>query len=77
MLSKQDEQICADNENELIDLRPYMIEQPECCVKLDFLKSLVDRFRHLNLRHIIVQNEKDGSIDGIITRQDIFKWMPL
>ena len=25
-LSKEDEQICVDNENELIDLRPYMIE---------------------------------------------------
>jgi len=31
----------------MIDLRPYMIEQPETCLKLDFLPSIIHRFRNL------------------------------
>jgi hypothetical protein len=67
-LSEADASICVQNESELIDLRPYMIEQPETCLKLDFLPSIVHRFRNLNLRHMIVNNSKNGTIEGIITR---------
>ena len=69
--------ICEQNLDKLIDLRPYMIEDPETCSKYDFLPNIVARFRHLHLRHLIVTNPFNGKLDGIITRGDIFNWMPL
>lgn len=71
------EQICHDHECDLIDLRPYMIENPEKCQKYDFLPKILSRFRHMHLRHLCVVNPTNGLLDGVITRQDIFRWMPL
>jgi CBS domain-containing protein len=77
VLSDADINICESNGKELIDLRPYMVEQPVICSKLDFLPSIVNKFRDLHLRHLIVICAHNGKVDGIITRQDIFRWMPL
>ena len=69
--------ICEQNLDRLVDLRPYMIEDPETCNKHDFLPKIVARFRHLHLRHLVVTNPFNGKIEGMITRGDIFRYMPL
>lgn len=61
----------------MIDLRPYMNEQPEKCTKFDFLPKLLDRFRNLNLRHIFVVDIYNGKCVGVINRGDLFTYMPL
>ena len=69
--------ICQKQPDKLLDLRPYMIENPETCTKFDFLPKILNRFTNMHLRHLTVVNPVTGHIEGMITRQDIFKWMPL
>ena len=69
--------LCDKHIEELVDLRPYMIENPEQCTKFDFLPKLVARFRHLHLRHLVVTNSFTGEPEGMITRGDLFSYMPL
>ena len=66
------EALCEQAPDKLIDLRPYMIETAEHCTRFDFFPQLVNRFRHLHLRHLIVVNPQNNRLEGIITRQDIF-----
>lgn len=54
-----------------------MIENPETINKYDMLPKILRRFLHMQLRHLIVVNPVTGFMEGIITRQDIFAWMPL
>ena len=61
-------QICGDHEDHLIDLRPYMIENPERCAIYDFLPKILARFRHMHLRHLCVINPTNGLLQGVITR---------
>jgi CBS domain-containing protein len=69
--------ICEKHSEKLVDLRPYMIENPETCTKWDFLPKILSRFQHLHLRHLIVVNPVTGHLEGMITRKDIFTWMAL
>ena len=64
--------ICENHLEKLVDLRPYMIENPETCNKHDFLPKILNRFLNLHLRHLIVVNPNNGGLEGMITRQDIF-----
>lgn len=70
-------QYCEDTPDSWIDLRPYMIENPEKCTRYDFLPKVLARFRHMHLRHLCVTNPTNGQLEGVITRQDIFLWMPM
>jgi hypothetical protein len=36
--------ICESHLDKLVDLRPYMIENPEICHKHDFLPKILSRF---------------------------------
>ena len=54
-----------------------MIENPEQCTRYDFLPKLVARFRHFDIRHLIVTNAFTGEPEGMITRGDLFRYMPL
>ena len=76
-LSKITSHICESNLDKLIDMRPYMIENPEVCTSFDFFPKILNRFRYMHLRHLIVVNPSNNHIEGIITRQDVFKYMPL
>jgi CBS domain-containing protein len=69
--------ICESHLDKLVDLRPYIIENPETCTKFDFLPKILSRFQHLHLRHLPVVNPVNGQLEGMITRQDIFTWMSL
>lgn len=69
--------VCKTHQDQMLDLRPYLIENPEVCSKFDFLPKVLQRFRHMNLRHLVVINPVNSHVEGMITRQDIFRWMPL
>jgi len=71
------ETVCDNYESELIDLRPYMWEHPFIAYVHDPLDKCLELFRHHHLRHLPVMNPTDGSIQGIITRKDLFAYMSL
>jgi CBS domain-containing protein len=65
------------NKGESIDFRPYIIENPITVFLNDPLIKLVDLFRKMHLRHMIVIDPKNGKLSGIITRQDLFMYLDL
>jgi CBS domain-containing protein len=69
--------ICEDHLDRMIDVRPYMIETPFVAQSTDRLQKILDIFRNMHLRSLPVINPGSGSLDGIITRQDIFAYMSL
>jgi len=69
--------IIAENPDELIDLRPYMVVHPFTMAPHDHLERACDLFRHHHLRHLVVINPGNGKIVGIVTRKDLFKYMHL
>ena len=54
-----------------------MNEQPEKATAFDFLPKIVDRFRNLHLRHMMVTDIHTGKMMGMINIGDVFKHMPL
>ena len=58
-----------------LDLRPYMVPRPYTVYENDSIQKCLNLFRLMNLRQLPVLNEDDGSIVGIITRQDLFAFM--
>lgn len=69
--------ICEDFRNELIDLRPYMIEEPFTCSATDKLPKVLDLFRSFHLRALPVIDPHNGLPVAVITRQDLFTYMAL
>lgn len=74
---KEVEEICAENLDKMIDLRPYYIETPFLAQSTDRLQKVLDVFRHMHLRTLPVTNPGTGELEGIITRRDIFAYMSL
>ena len=69
------EHIIPYYEDEFVDLRPYMIENP-ISVSVDTkLKDALELFYLLHLRHLIITDPEDGTLAGIVTRKDIFAYM--
>lgn len=66
------QKICEENLEKRIDLRPYMYERPYTVNTKDKLPKVLNLFKQMHLRHLPVINEKTGTLEGIITRQDIF-----
>lgn len=69
--------ILRQHKTEKIDFRPYIIENPITVFINDPLFKLVDLFRKMHLRHMIVIDPKNGKLNGIITRQDLFMYLDL
>ena len=69
--------ICEKNKDKMLDLRPYMIENVHKCTRFDYLPVILNTFRFNHLRHLVVVNPINNRLEGIITRQDIFMYMPL
>ena len=67
-LTNEIKHICETHLEKLIDLRPYMIENPESVNKFDYLPKIHSRFLNLHLRHLIVTNPISGHLEGMITR---------
>jgi len=63
--------------DQYLDFRPYMIDNPYKVVTNDYLNKVVDVFRKMDLRHLLVVNPDNGKLKGVITRKDIFRWMEL
>jgi len=69
--------ICKMYPEKLVDLRPYMIEEPYIVHTTDKLPKCLDLFRHFHLRALPVIDPNDNSLVAILTRQDIFAYMAL
>ena len=69
--------ISEKNGDKLIDLRPYLIENAEKVTRFDYLPKILNRFRLLSLRQLMVVNPVNNHVEGVITRKDIFAYMPL
>ena len=68
---------CEENQDKKIDMRPYMIYNPYTIFTTDRLDKCVEVFRKMHLRHLPVIHPGNGSLKGIITRQDLFQFLDL
>ena len=68
-------EISEQHASRVVDLRPYMVPRPYTVFENDGLQKCLSIFRLMNLRQLPVLNEDDGSLVGIITRQDLFAFM--
>ena len=75
--AKELQRVAKNNATKLIDLRPYMIPRPFTVFENDSIQKCLDLFRLMNLRHMPVLAEEDGSLVGMISRQDLFAFMTL
>ena len=64
----QFDKVLKENGSRSIDLRPYMIPRPLTVFENDGIQKCLDVFRLMNLRHLPVICEDDGTIVGMITR---------
>lgn len=60
-----------------LDLRPYMIERPFTVTQKDNLEKVHTLFRQMQIRQLLVVNNNNEGLLGIVTRQDIFSYMSL
>lgn len=67
--------IAQRHADEVVDLRNFMIARPFTVFENDSIQKCLDTFRLMNLRQLPVLNEDEGSLVGIITRQDLFSFM--
>jgi len=70
-------EIAEKNQELELDLRPYMIEQPTLVNIYDKFSKVLNIFKLLQLRQLLVIDDKNGKLEGIITRQDLFSYMTL
>ena len=71
------EDIMLSNLERLVDLRPYMIEEPCIVYTTDKLNKCLEMFRHLHLRALPVIDPNDGTCVCVLTRSDLFAYMSL
>ena len=69
--------IIEANKSERIDFRPYMIENPMTVTSSDKFLKCTELFRKMHLRSLIVIDPSDASLKGIITREDLFRFLDL
>jgi len=62
---------------EEMDLRLCMIERPFTVSVFDKFPKVLNVFRQMQLRQLLVTNDADGKLAGIITRKDLFSYMSL
>ena len=61
----------------MLDFRPYLINNPVQVFSTDRIGKCLRLFRYMQCRHILVMHPKDAKLKGVITRQDLFKYMDL
>ena len=69
--------ICEANKDKLIDFRPYCINNPFVVMTTDFISKACELFRKMHLRQLIVVHPSNGSLCGVITRADLFRFLDL
>ena len=70
-------EVCAKNANKLVDLRPYLIEEPYYVSTMDKLPKVLDLFQNFHLRALPVIDPNDGMPVAVLTRKDLFAFMSL
>jgi predicted transcriptional regulator len=65
------------NKDKVLDLRPYMMSELFTCDYRDKFDKVLLIFRFMHLRQLPVIDKRNGKIEGIITRQDLFAYMTL
>ena len=61
-------EICEEFKDELIDLRPYMIEEPFTVKVSDKLPKVLEIFRNFHLRALPVIDPNNGLPVAVLTR---------
>jgi CBS domain-containing protein len=74
---KDVKELAEKHKHERIDIRPYMIHQPFVCLTTDKIQKVLDIYRFFQVRQLCVVNPVDGSLQGVISREDIFSYMSL
>jgi CBS domain-containing protein len=74
---KEVEEIMGNNLERLVDLRPYMIEEPYIVYSTDKLNKCLELFRTMHLRALPVIDPNNGSCVYVLTRSDLFAYMSL
>lgn len=69
------EEICELFKSKLIDLRPYIIEEPYTVYTTDRLTKVLEMIRHMHLRALPVVDPNDGTPVAVITRSDLFDYL--
>lgn len=54
-----------------------MIIEPFVCMTTDKMQKVLDIYRMNQLRQICVINPVDGSLQGVISREDLFAYMSM
>jgi CBS domain-containing protein len=75
--AKEVEDILGNNLERLVDLRPYMIEEPYIVYSTDKLNKCLELFRNMHLRALPVIDPNTGSCVYVLTRSDLFSYMSL
>lgn len=75
--SSEVEDIMLANIERLVDLRPYMIEEPYIVYSTDKLDKCLELFRNMHLRALPVIDPNNGSCVYMLTREDLFAYMSL
>jgi hypothetical protein len=65
-------EIASDYRDEKLDLRLCMIERPFTSSLADKFTKILNLFRQMQLRQLLVISDQDGTLQGIITRKDLF-----
>lgn len=76
-VTKEINELCHFYKGYKVDFRPYLIENPTSVLSTDNLENCVDLFRTMHLRHLLVLDPESAKLRGIITRQDLFRWLDL
>lgn len=71
------DKIAFEYRNEMIDVRPYMVEYPFSVNVHDSVDKCLQVFMLNHLRHLCVVNPNDGACVGVITRKDLFAYSSL
>ena len=76
-VTKEINEMCHFYKGYKVDFRPYLIENPTSVLTTDSLENCLQLYRNMHLRHLLVLNPENAKLAGIITRQDLFKWLDL
>ena len=72
LVGKEELEACDSHSDALIDVRPYLVDDPIRVQTYSKMQNILDIFRLHHLKSIPVIESDSGELKGIITRADIF-----
>lgn len=76
-LTQESREVCEQYLDHMVDFRPYLINNPIQVFTTDRIGKCLRIFRYMQCRTVLVMHPKDAKLKGVITRQDVFKYMDL